>query len=137
MSEPPLTLKPVPDTETDEIATSAFPVFVSFTGFDVVAPTALAPKFKLAASAVRRAFAVDPLPDKSITSGDPPPLLQIEILPVWFPDAVGLNAAVNSVSFPGARVVGIDSPEWLKPVPVAWIFVIVRSVVPVFDTRMV
>jgi hypothetical protein len=50
---------------------------------------------------------------------------------------VGLNAAVKVSSFPAASVVGIDSPETVKPVPDADIFVIVRFPVPLLVTRMV
>ena len=50
---------------------------------------------------------------------------------------MGLKEAVNIVSLPGASVWGVESPDALNPVPDTDIFVIVRSVVPVFPKRMV
>ena len=78
---PPVTVKPVPVTATEEIETFVFPVFVKETSCEAVFPTAKVPNSKLVALAESLVFVVTPFPDRAIDSGDPPALLEIAMLP--------------------------------------------------------
>jgi hypothetical protein len=85
----PLILKPAPETLADEITTLAVPVFVTATATDSLAPLSRVPKTMLAGVELSRPCV--PMPVKAMVSDGFDALLEIVIVPVTFPAAVGTN----------------------------------------------
>jgi hypothetical protein len=117
---PPLTLKPAPETVTPEIVTLEVPLLVSVTARLLPDPTFTFPKLRLPGFAPsRKVAATAPVPLRGIDSGEPGPLLVIEILPLVLPEEAGENLAVKEVFCPALRAIGSVKPLKLKPVPLA------------------
>jgi hypothetical protein len=113
----PLMLNPVPEALPAEIATLAVPEFVRVTLTDPLAPTSMPPKLMLVGFAVK--FPCTPVPLSAIETFGSLAVLVIRMLPAAAPTVVGANCAVKVVLWFTAKVIGVDSPVALNPVPVA------------------
>ena len=86
------TLKPSPETLTEETATLAFPVLERVTFWLLLAPTVTFPKARELGETLRIPTGVfTPVPDNATTLGDPERLLLMDADPVTFPTLVGAN----------------------------------------------
>jgi hypothetical protein len=131
-ASPPVTLKPVPDTDTLDTLTPAFPVFFTVTVCDVVPPTTSFPKFKLVEESEIDLVAVTPLPVSPMVSVESEALLFRVIFPLVLLADVSRKATVKFTVWPGASVLGIVIPLALNPAPVTTALEIVRLVPPLF-----
>jgi hypothetical protein len=85
-----------------------------------------------------------PVPESEMESGEFVALLATETLPVAVPVVDGVNVAVSTVLWPGARISPEDAPDALKPAPeivtpeivtlALPAFVSVTDCVPLLDT---
>ena len=75
--------------------------------------------------------AATPVPLNASVLGDPAALLTIETLPLPEPATVGWKATLNVLDDPGLMDNGRVKPLVLKPVPVTFACVIVRTALPV------
>ena len=130
----PVTAKPVPDTETAEIVTFPFPLFVSVAPWELLLPTVTLPKLKLAGFNPSNRVTAIAVPDSEIVSGELAALLVTAIDPLAFPLVLAVNVMLNLLLCPAAITSGRASPDVPKPVPVTPTFVIVALAFPVFDT---
>ena len=78
--------------------------------------------------------AATPVPVKAIVAGEFGALLTIETLPLTEPATVGWKATLNVLDDPGLMDNGRVKPLVLKPVPVTFACVIVRTALPVLLT---
>lgn len=127
---PPLTLKPFPEIDTDEISTFALPVLFNVTSWLVVFPTTTLPKLRAVGFTESPKTGVAPLPARSTVTRESSAVLVIEIVPDKFPAVAGLNVARNETLLPGDTVSGTAKPETLNPAPVVDTFVIFTLALP-------
>src|SRR5690349_7842417 len=113
----PLALNPAPAVVTVEIVTLEFPLFVSVTLEELLAPRFTFPKLRLVGFAPNRRVGATPVPLSEIAKGEPGALLTSEIEPVTTPTEVGENTALNEAVLPGVIVKGAVKPVVLKPAP--------------------
>jgi hypothetical protein len=97
----PEPVKPVPVTIALEIVTFELPVFVSVTIWETVVPSFTLPKVRLELLALSVRVVTEPVPVKSIASGEFGALLTREIDPEKLPVAVGVNVALKLADWPG------------------------------------
>jgi hypothetical protein len=122
-------LKPVPDTETDEMVRLAVPEFEIVTVWLLVCPVFRLPKLTDAGD--MEICDWTPVPLKAMVAGELLALLITETAPLKLPLAVGANATLNEVDCPALSVMG-DSPLTVKPLPVTLSFDSETLPVPVF-----
>ena len=104
----PETVMSAPVTELSEMVAFALPVFVIFTVWVAVVPTATAPKFSDEGESASEA--VTPPPFRGIAVGESSALLVIVTTPVVAPLEVALNATFNVAVCPAASVFGAVNP---------------------------
>jgi hypothetical protein len=135
-SEIPLAVSPAPATVTAETVMFEFPLFVTFDVSDLLAPTETVLRFKLAGLAPSNAVAVEPVPDRLMTSGEGWPVITSVRDPLMVVVEVGVKTALNVTLPAGAIVVEVDRPVMLNPAPAAVTCEKIRVVLPVFLSRM-
>jgi len=134
--EPPLTLKPLPETDTDLTSTFVLPVLFKVTSWLLVFPTPTLPKLRAAGVTERPTTGLAPLPARSTVTRESSAVLVIDIVPDKFPAVAGLNVAKNETVCPGDTVSGTARPETLNPAPVVDTFVIFMFALPeAFSSR--
>jgi hypothetical protein len=126
----PLTLKPAPETLSEETFTLALPVLVNVTVLPLLLPTFTFPKLKLLGLAVTCTAATTPAPLRAIVVGEVGALLVIVRLPVTLLVVVGEKLTVKDAEFPGVTVVGSARPLNLNPFPEIVACEILRFAVP-------
>ena len=110
-------MNPVPVTFTLETVTFEFPLLVSVTFDEPVAPRFTFPKLTELGLAPNSSVAATPDPLKEMLKGEAGALLTSEIEPDALPVELGENTALNEAVFPGVRVNGTVKPVKLKPAP--------------------
>ena len=128
----PLMLNPVPLALAAEIVRVALPVLFSVMVCGVLVVTATFPKLTFPGVMVSCGCVAVPVPVSAIVIGEPGALLVIEMLPVKLPAEAGANFAVREVFCPAFRVIGVDIPVMLNPVPDALAEEMVTLAVPEF-----
>lgn len=96
-------------------------------------PMATAPKFKLEVELVSTAEAAIPVPLTVTMSGVVETLLMIATPPESAPAVLGANTTFRVARFPGAIVIGSETPLTVTPVAVALAWVMVTLDVLVFE----
>jgi hypothetical protein len=128
----PLTVKPAPETFTEDIVTPEFPVLIKAALKSLLLPTFTLPKLRLDVLNVSSCVPATPVPLNGIVSGELGALLESEIEPVTLPAALGVKTALN-VAFELIGIVsGVLRPVVLKPVPVTVAREITTLAVPPF-----
>jgi len=128
----PLMLNPVPLALAAEIVRVALPVLFRVMVWGALAFTATFPKLTLPGVMESCGCVAVPVPVSAIVIGEPGALLVIEMLPVKLPAEAGANFAVREVFCPAFRVIGVDIPVMLNPVPDALAEEMVTLAVPEF-----
>ena len=126
----PLTLKPEPLAAICAIVTQAVPAFVTVKLCDLVWPSTMLPKLKLAGVTLRPACA--PVPLKLMVMDDPFALLVITIEPLAAPAAVGAKFTLRVPVCDGLSVAGAVIPLKVNPAPLGEILEICTAALPVF-----
>jgi hypothetical protein len=126
----PVMLKPVPVTAAREITTLAVPLLVRLIVCELLFPVETFPNAAVPGTALSCAWI--PVPLKAMVSGELGASLEIETLPLLFPDDVGENCAVKLVLWPAAIVKPAGNPVTLKPAPAELACVIDTLAVPPF-----
>lgn len=130
--ETPPAENPAPVVVTPEIVILEFPVFVSVTFCELLAPTLMLGNVTLDGLAVSVNVAATPVPDSGIESGEFGALLEMEMEPLAEPAVVGSKATLNVRFCPALMVTEGVSPVMLKPAPVTVAAEIVSVELPPF-----
>lgn len=133
----PLEVNPAPVTFTAEIATLAFPVFVTDKLSELLLPVFRLPKFRLVVLKLSTRVDATPVPLSAIVSGELGELLVITTEPLTAPAAVGAKFTLNFALLPALIVSGALIPETLNPAPVNVTCEIVAAAVPAFESVIV
>jgi hypothetical protein len=126
----PVMLKPAPVTEALEITRLAVPLFVRLIVCELLFPVDTLPKAAVPGTAPSCAWL--PAPLKAIVNGELGALLEMEMLPLIFPDDAGENCAVKLALCPAPIAVPAGNPLTLKPAPLALACPIDTLAVPPF-----
>ena len=113
----PLALYPGPEAVTCEIVMLEFPVFVTVMFCELVLPGGTFPKLRLVGFKVKISAVDTPVPLSGMERGEAGALLARLIPPLVFPVVFGAKETLNVVLPLGVMVVGMVSPEMLKPAP--------------------
>jgi hypothetical protein len=118
--EMPLALNPAPTTDTPEIVTFEFPVFVIVVGIGVLTLRLTLPKGRLEGLAPSCVVAAMPAPLSGIVSCMGEPFVARTIDPLTVPPVAlaGVYNASKVALPPAAIVVDVDRPVMLNPLPV-------------------
>jgi hypothetical protein len=95
---------------------------------DLVCPSTMLPKLKLAGETLRPACA--PVPLRFIVSGDPGASLVTFTVPVAFPGVVGANFTLSVAACPVFNMAGVVKPLTVNPVPAATTLEICTAALP-------
>lgn len=131
----PEVLNPVPVELTPEIVTLEFPVFVTLTFCEAVAPSFTFPKATFVVLVLRVRVGTAPAPVKLIVKSEFGALLTSEMDPATAPVVLGPKVALKLADLPGWTVMGMDIPLMLNPFkpPVIVTCEIVKTAFPGFE----
>jgi hypothetical protein len=126
----PFTLNPLPLAVAAEIVTAVPPLFVTVSDKLWLLPTVTVPKLRLAALAVKEPTDA-PVPESGIVEVGFEAFEVTVKLPLAAPEAVGAKVTLKLALWPALKVIGIEIPLTLNPLPLVATEEIVTLVPPV------
>jgi hypothetical protein len=133
----PVTENSVPVTETPEIVTFVFPLFVRVAPKELLPPSETSPKLRFDTLEVRSVVDAAALAVAEIMRGELAASLVSETDPDTLPAELGEKTRLKVAFCPAAIFAGTARPATLNPAPVTLAVEIVASAEPVFATVMV
>lgn len=135
--ETPAVVSPAPVTVTPEMSMFEFPLFVRVELRELLLPTVTVLKFRLVGFALKAVDAVEPLPDKLITSWEGSAFVVNVTDPLTVAVEVGVKMALKARLAEPPMVLDVERPLMLKPVPVVLTRENLIMLLPLFWSVMV